>query len=90
MNCEQNITFGIGVGARNRAEPAMNVTVANNLIVPRAATTQPIVKFEDKPIDTKWQGNVFFGGDVGLPEDVMQTGGARLRSIRCSAKRRAD
>src|SRR5688572_24746803 len=77
VNCEQNITFGVGVGFRNRAEPAMNVIVANNLIVPRAATTQPIVRFEDKPIDTRFAGNVFFGGDVGLPEDVMQSGGAR-------------
>jgi poly(beta-D-mannuronate) lyase len=77
VNCEQNITFGVGVGFRNRAEPAMNVTVANNLIVPRAATTQPIVRFEDQPIDTKFLGNVFYGGDVGLPEDVMHAGGAR-------------
>ena len=77
VNCEQNITFGVGVGFRNRAEPAMNVTVANNLIVPRSATTQPIVRFEDKPIDTKYFGNVFYGGEVGLPEDVMQAGGAR-------------
>lgn len=77
VNCEQNITFGVGVGQRNRAEPAMNVTVANNLIVPRAATTQPIVRFDDKPIDTKFAGNVFYGGEVGLPEDVMNGGGAR-------------
>jgi poly(beta-D-mannuronate) lyase len=77
VNCEQNITFGIGVGFRNRAEPAMNVTVANNLIVPRAATTQPIVKFEDKPIDTTFAGNVFYGAEVGLPEDVINAGGAR-------------
>ncbi|CAN5483095.1 polysaccharide lyase 6 family protein [soil metagenome] len=77
VNCEQNITFGIGVGFRNRAEPAMNVVVADNLIVPRAATTQPIVQFDDKPIDTTWQSNVFFGGVGGLPEEVMQSGGAR-------------
>lgn len=65
VNCRQNITFGIGAGARNRVEPPMDMTFANNVIQTDAS---PIVKFQDQPLNTKWIANYFFGAEAGVSD----------------------
>jgi poly(beta-D-mannuronate) lyase len=70
VNCTQNVTFGIGVGARNRAEPPMNCTFANNVIV---AKESPIVKFQDQPLNTTWIANYFFGAETGVAEPGVRS-----------------
>jgi len=75
VNCKQNITFGIGVGKRNRAEPPMDCTYANNVIV---SNSGPLVKFQDQPINTKWIGNFFFGADAGLTDPGVSTADPKL------------
>ncbi len=63
VNCTQNITFGIGIGKRNRAEPPMDCVYANNVIVGKEA---PLVKFQDQPINPTWLANFMFGADAGF------------------------
>lgn len=75
VNCRQNITFGIGVGARNRIEPPMDMTFANNVVV---TTFSPIVKLQDQPIGTKWIGNVFFGADAGIRDSGVKVSDPKL------------
>ena len=65
VNCAQPMSFGIGKGTRNRVEPPMDCTIANNLIVGKDG---PLIRFLDQPTGTKWIGNVFFGAASGLAE----------------------
>jgi poly(beta-D-mannuronate) lyase len=64
VDCYQNITFGVGVGFRNRSLPPVDCVLANNLVL---GTNGPLVLFQDKPVNLRWQGNIFFGADLGFP-----------------------
>jgi poly(beta-D-mannuronate) lyase len=65
VNCRQNITFGVGVGRRNRVEPPEDCLFANNLIV---SSHQPLVRVEDEPVRTRWVANLAHGTALGVPE----------------------
>jgi poly(beta-D-mannuronate) lyase len=63
VDCRQSITFGVGIGFRNRTQPAMDCTIANNIVV---SSNAPLIRLQDKPLNTTWTGNIVFGADPGL------------------------
>ena len=65
VHCRQNLTFGVGHGQRGRSEPALDCVFANNLVV---GTNGPLVRMLHAPVNLVWQGNLFWGAPVGLPE----------------------
>jgi len=64
VNCRQNITFGAGVGRRNRVQPAQDCLIANNLIV---SPHGPLIRVDDEPVGTRWLANLGYGTELGLP-----------------------
>jgi poly(beta-D-mannuronate) lyase len=47
VNCAQPMSFGIGKGTRNRVEPPMDCTIANNLIVGKDGPLIPLSRSAD-------------------------------------------
>ena len=63
VNCRENITFGVGVGKRNRVQPPQDCLIANNLVL---GTNPPLIRILDQPTGTTWRGNIFYGAELGL------------------------
>lgn len=64
VNCENSIFIGIGFGSRGRTLPPQDCLIANNIV---AGGSSPLVTQLMPPERLSWLGNVFFGGDSGLP-----------------------
>lgn len=64
VNCRQTLTFGAGVGRRNRSQPPLDCLIANNLLV---SPHGPLIRVEDDPLRTRWVGNLHHGTELGLP-----------------------
>jgi poly(beta-D-mannuronate) lyase len=81
FDCTYNVTVGAGKGTKGdlpRDLPPLDCTFANNLMVGRTPTTQPALRFEDQPQNMTWIGNVIFGLEPGLPQEVLDRGGAKV------------
>jgi poly(beta-D-mannuronate) lyase len=65
VDCDQNITFGVGVGQRKRSQPPLDCVIANNLVV---GTNAPLVRIQDEPVNLKWLGDNLYGAEIGLPK----------------------
>jgi poly(beta-D-mannuronate) lyase len=68
VDCKRPITLGAGHGDRNRIEPPLDCTIANNLF---AGPHAPLVTFADQPLNARWLSNVFHGADPGLPDAAV-------------------
>lgn len=66
VDCAQSITFGVGAGRRNRVEPPADCVLANNLVL---GASGPLVRFDDRPLNTVWIGNQMGGAEVGLEDE---------------------
>lgn len=81
IDCTTHVTIGAGTGMKGdmpRNQPPTDCIFANNLMVGRTPTTQPAIKFEDQPQNMTWIGNIIFGLEPGLPEEVLNSGGAKV------------
>jgi poly(beta-D-mannuronate) lyase len=65
VECHQSMTFGAGVGTRNRIEQPLDSIVANNIIVSRHG---PLIHMLDEPINTTWVGNILWGAEPGVAD----------------------
>lgn len=64
VDCKATIEIGNGKGSSGRLLPPLDVTFANNLA--RGTGEWSLVNVVDQPINMKWEGNVFGGGDLGI------------------------
>jgi poly(beta-D-mannuronate) lyase len=65
VDCDHNITFGVGAGLRKRSQPSLNCVIANNLVF---GTNAPLVRVQDEPVNIRWLGNILYGAEIGLPK----------------------
>ena len=63
VNCRNSVFIGIGYGSRHRKLPPLDSLFANNVIVSQSA---PLITQLLEPVRMKYQGNIAFGGDLGL------------------------
>lgn len=65
VNCKY--TFVIGAGVSEEATlPPENLTIANNVV--QTDSREPVITIRAEPIDPQWEGNVFAGSSLGLPQ----------------------
>lgn len=77
INCAQSISFGVGTGARNRVLPAVDVVVANNLVV---SDKGPLIRLLSQPQNVRWAGNVLSGKEPSIePRDGVLLKPVELR-----------
>ncbi|OGU67505.1 MAG: hypothetical protein A2499_11100 [Stygiobacter sp. RIFOXYC12_FULL_38_8] len=62
VNNRHNMEIGIGKN-EELSLPPINCTIANNIVY---STKGKLVKFVDEPQNFKWEGNVFFGSELGI------------------------
>ena len=65
VNCKYTFVFGAGASEEATLPPA-NLTVANNVV--QTDSRKPVITVEAMPTGTRWEGNVFYGSSLGLPE----------------------
>lgn len=64
VDCTQPIELGNGKGSSGRSLPPLEPTFANNLV--RGTGDRTIVNVVDMPTLAKWEGNLFWGGEIGI------------------------
>ncbi|KAF0139863.1 MAG: poly(beta-D-mannuronate) lyase [Stygiobacter sp.] len=62
VNNRHSIEIGIGKN-EELSLPPINCTIANNIVY---STKGKLVKYVDEPQNFKWEGNVFFGSELGI------------------------
>ena len=55
----------IGLPGKGATLPPQNCVIANNLVFSEQG---PLVRIETEPAGFKWQGNLFYGAELGLPD----------------------
>ncbi len=71
IDCTQVFELGNGKGSSNRSLPPLSPIFANNLV--RGTGDRAIVNVVDMPTQAKWEGNVFFGGEMGIDVSGIET-----------------
>ncbi len=64
VNNKVNITLGEGAN-QELSLPPLNCTMANNLVYGK---TGPLVVKKSEPVNLTWEGNLFFGATLGIPQ----------------------
>jgi poly(beta-D-mannuronate) lyase len=62
VNNKSNIEIGVGANAE-LSLPPVDCIIANNIVLGK---TSPLVKEISKPVNIKWQGNIFYGANLGI------------------------
>ncbi len=60
---DNRTSINIGPGGKKVTLPPIDCVIANNIILGKSA---PLVQFTNLPINMKWQGNIFFGTEIGF------------------------
>lgn len=71
VNCYQPFTIGAGSSSSQNLPP-LNCLIANNIV---KSTRGPIIKVTAAPINMNYQGNLMYGGTIGVSADsgISQT-----------------
>ena len=71
VSCYQPITLGAGASSSQNLPP-LNCLIANNII---KSTRGPIIKVTAAPINMNYEGNIMYGGTIGVSADsgITQT-----------------
>ncbi len=64
VDCKSSIVLGAGADSERSLPPLDNV-IANNVVLAEGHT---IVSQEDEPINLVWEGNIFQGDALGIPQ----------------------
>ena len=65
VNCYQSITLGAGASSSQNLPP-LNCLIANNIV---KSTRGPIIKVTAAPISMNYEGNIMYGGTIGVSAD---------------------
>jgi fibronectin type 3 domain-containing protein len=68
-NCAQPIEIGALSGSTN-SEPVRDSTIANNVA---HSVSAPMIAVEDQPINMTYEGNIFYGANVGVTDPGIST-----------------
>ncbi len=71
VNCYQPFVIGAGKDAE-KTLPPLDCIIADNVV--STSVSSQIVTLEDQPINLTWQGNIFYGAELGFAD----TGGVKL------------
>ncbi len=66
FNTVVNARYSLNIGAGKDSEltlAPLDCTIANNIFY---SSTSPLVTFTDQPINMNWQGNIFYGANIGM------------------------
>lgn len=72
VNNRHNMEIGIGKN-EELSLPPINCTIANNIVY---STKGKLVKYVDEPQNFKWEGNIFFGSELG----ISNPGGVEIKN----------
>lgn len=64
VDCKYNLLIGVGKDAE-LSLPPLDVVVANNVV---RSTKGALIQYVDTPINMTFEGNVFYGSSLGIPQ----------------------
>ena len=80
VNCRQVFEIGNVKGERGRMLTPEDVVIANNLVCV-SQTDRPIVTLVDTLFNGKWEGNLFYGGDIGIESTGIFVADPQLEQV---------
>ena len=64
VNNYQNVLVGYGREKNGATLPPIRIVMANNIIWGKSA---PLIQLEEEKAEIKYEGNIFFGSEIGVP-----------------------